>query len=225
LTKSKKLLCLIDIFDNYFYLHDLRKEVQMRTNFALNLILQEVARRNGQKFSEISWCWPNEVENLIKTGYFDKEKAFARRESFLAVISFEGIEELVGEKAAVRRKQEVAQNNESIRDFRGVPASMGRVIGRAKVCFSATDALSKVEKGDILVASMTTPDYVPAMKKAAGIVTDEGGITAHAAIISRELKIPCIVGSKIATKAVSDGDMIEVNANHAVVTILSKSKN
>jgi pyruvate,water dikinase len=71
---------------------------------------------------------------------------------------------------------------------------------------------------------MTLPDYVPAMKKAAAIITDEGGVTCHAAIVSRELKIPCIVGTKIATKVLKDGDMVDVNANHALVTILS-SKN
>ncbi len=224
LTKSKKLLELINIFDNYFILHDLRKEIQMRTNFSLNLFLQEIARRTGQKFGEISWCWSNEIETLLKTGYFDKEKALARKESFFVLISNEGIEELVGEKATIRRKKETAVSQENIRDFRGVPASMGRVSGRVKVCFSAADAISKIEKGDVLVAPMTLPDFVPAMKKAAAIITDEGGVTAHAAIISRELKIPCLVGTKVATKVLNDGDRVEVNANHAVVTILEKAK-
>jgi pyruvate,water dikinase len=67
------------------------------------------------------------------------------------------------------------------------------------------------------------PDYVPAMKKAAAIVTDEGGVTCHASIISRELKIPCIVGTRIATKVINDNDTIEVNANHGVVKILKRA--
>jgi pyruvate,water dikinase len=64
---------------------------------------------------------------------------------------------------------------------------------------------------------MTRPDYVPAMKKAAAIVTNEGGITCHAAIVSRELGIPCIIGTKIATEVFKDGDVVEVNANHGWV--------
>jgi pyruvate,water dikinase len=64
---------------------------------------------------------------------------------------------------------------------------------------------------------MTMPDFAPAMKKAAAIVTDEGGLTCHAAIISRELGKPCVVGTKFATRLLKDGDMIEVNANHGIV--------
>jgi pyruvate,water dikinase len=67
---------------------------------------------------------------------------------------------------------------------------------------------------------MTTPDFVPAMKKAVAFITDEGGITSHAAIVARELKKPCIIGAKIATRALKDGDLIEVDANRGVVKIL-----
>jgi len=76
--------------------------------------------------------------------------------------------------------------------------------------------------GDILVTSMTRPEFVPIMRKASAIVTDEGGITCHAAIISRELNIPCIVGTKIATQVLKDGDEVEVNANEGVIKILKK---
>jgi Phosphoenolpyruvate synthase/pyruvate phosphate dikinase len=74
--------------------------------------------------------------------------------------------------------------------------------------------------GEILVTGMTRPEFVPLMKKAAGIVTDEGGITCHAAIVSRELKIPCITGTKIATQILKDGDLVEVDAEKGVVKIL-----
>ena len=67
---------------------------------------------------------------------------------------------------------------------------------------------------------MTSPDYMVAVKKAAAIVTDEGGVTCHAAIVSRELKIPCIVGTKNATKALKTGDLVEVDADNGVVRLL-----
>ena len=67
---------------------------------------------------------------------------------------------------------------------------------------------------------MTRPEYLPAMKKAAAFITDEGGITCHAAIIAREMKKPCIIGTKIATQVLKDGDMVEVKANHGLVIIL-----
>jgi len=106
---------------------------------------------------------------------------------------------------------------ENVGNFSGTVASKGVVPGKAKICFGSGDALKKIQPGDILVTGMTTPDFVPAMKKAAAIITDEGGITCHAAIISRELGIPCIVGTKIGTKVLKDNDFIEVNANHGVV--------
>ena len=67
---------------------------------------------------------------------------------------------------------------------------------------------------------MTTPDMVPIMKKAAAFVTDEGGITCHAAIVSREMKKPCIIGTKIATKILHDGQLVEVDANRGIVKII-----
>ena len=69
---------------------------------------------------------------------------------------------------------------------------------------------------------MTRPEFVPAMRKAAAIVTDEGGVTCHAAIISRELGKPCIIGTKVATKALKDGQYVDVNANHGIVKVVDK---
>ncbi len=75
----------------------------------------------------------------------------------------------------------------------------------------------KIRKGDIIVTGMTTPEIVPFLKKVRAIVTDEGGVTAHAAIISREFKIPCVLGTKIATQALNDGDLVEVDATKGIV--------
>ena len=71
---------------------------------------------------------------------------------------------------------------------------------------------------------MTRPTTLVVCQKASAIITDEGGIVSHAAIIARELKIPCIVGTKIATKILKDGDLVEVDADQGVVTILEKAK-
>ncbi len=76
--------------------------------------------------------------------------------------------------------------------------------------------------GDILLSQATSPDLLPAMKKAAAIVTEQGGITSHAAIVSRELGIPCVIGTKIATKVLKDGDLVEVDANRGIVKKLTK---
>jgi phosphohistidine swiveling domain-containing protein len=80
--------------------------------------------------------------------------------------------------------------------------------------------LDKVKEGDVLVTGMTTPDYLPALRKAAAFVTDEGGVTCHAAIVARELKKPCIVGTKRATQVLKEGQMVEVDANAGIVRII-----
>jgi len=100
--------------------------------------------------------------------------------------------------------------------LRGLPASPGVAVGRVKVILNL-DELSKVKEGDVLVAKMTTPDFVPAMKRAVAIVTDEGGMTSHAAIVSRELGIPAVVGTGKATEVLKDGMLVTVDGTHGVV--------
>jgi pyruvate,water dikinase len=98
----------------------------------------------------------------------------------------------------------------------GAPASPGVAYGPVKIVPDPSQ-IDKVLGGDILVAEMTTPDFVPAMKRAAAIVTDRGGRTAHAAIVSRELGIPCVVGSERATTSLSDGQVITVDGSNGKV--------
>jgi len=92
----------------------------------------------------------------------------------------------------------------------GLGASPGAVSGKVRILKSPKE-IGKIKVGDILVAQMTNPDFVPAMKKAGAIVTDEGGRTSHAAIVSRELGIPCIVGTSLATKILKNGEVISVD--------------
>lgn len=219
-----EMIYLLDVFEKYAAFHDWRKEGQMKTTNIFNKFLSELSERTSTKYDDLVWCWPSEIQQLMQGRTIDFETVQKRKESFFCLVTEEGVEQYTGETAIKKRKNELMADVKNVVDFRGINASRGKVIGIAKVCFSAKDALQKMNKGDILVASMTLPDYVPAMQKASAIVTDEGGVTCHAAIISRELKIPCIVGTKIATRSVCDGDVIEVNCNHGIVKILEKKK-
>jgi pyruvate,water dikinase len=98
----------------------------------------------------------------------------------------------------------------------GAPASPGLASGPVRIVPEASQ-IDKVKAGDILVAEMTTPDFVPAMKRAVAIVTNRGGRTAHAAIVSRELGIPCVVGAEGATTTLTDGQVITVDGSHGKV--------
>lgn len=110
-------------------------------------------------------------------------------------------------------------------ELKGMCANKGFYKGTAKILrtvFSDTvqKEIAKVSKGDILIANTTGPEVMAACMKAGAIVTDEGGLTSHAAIVSRELGIPCVVGCKLATKIFRDGDLVEVDATKGTVTKL-----
>lgn len=104
-----------------------------------------------------------------------------------------------------------------ITEFKGQVASLGGSIRGVVQIILNTHEVQHFERGRILVTSMTSPEYVSAMKEAVAIVTNEGGVTCHAAIVSRELGIPCVIGTKVATKVLKDGDMVEVDAEKGIV--------
>lgn len=111
----------------------------------------------------------------------------------------------------------VEQSEEESKELiRGLGAGPGRGSGEVRVLVSP-DQDNGFESGDVLVAEMTTPDWVPLMKKASAIVTDGGGMTCHAAIVSREMGLPCVVGTRNATKVLKDRMLVTVDGTHGVV--------
>jgi len=116
----------------------------------------------------------------------------------------------------IKKKKETKEKVATSALLEGLGASPGIAYGEAKLVSDVTE-LGKVKNGDILVAVMTTPDMVPAMKRAAAIVTDEGGLTCHAAIVSRELGCPAVVGTRKATELLTDGVMITVDGEKGLV--------
>jgi phosphohistidine swiveling domain-containing protein len=115
-------------------------------------------------------------------------------------------------------------DEKSVDSITGVVAYGGSnvLIGKVSVVKNIKD-FEKVRSGDILVSPMTLPNFLPIIKLSSAIITDEGGALCHAAIVSREMKKPCIIGTKIATKVLKDGDLVEVDANHGVVKILKRA--
>jgi len=98
----------------------------------------------------------------------------------------------------------------------GTAACRGKVTGQVYV-ISNPDRLPVIKVNRVVVTRLTTPKLTPLIKKSIAVITDEGGITSHAAIIARELKIPCVIGTKIATKVLKDGDLVEVDAQQGIV--------
>lgn len=144
-------------------------------------------------------------------GYF-----FSDNQLFLASKS------QVAKKLGVHFVEEKFENKK-IKQLKGSAACQGFVKGYVRILMGH-DQIHLFQEGEILVSPMTIPDFLPAMRKAAAFVTDEGGILCHAAIVAREFGKPCIVGTGFATKLLKDGDFVEVDANIGIVRII-KSKN
>jgi len=102
-------------------------------------------------------------------------------------------------------------------EIKGQVASVGGIVqGKVQTIMNLAE-VANFQAGNILVTGMTVPDFLPAIKIAKAIVTDEGGITCHAAIVSREMKIPCVIGTKIASRVLKDGDLVEVDTNTGII--------
>ncbi|MFA5954805.1 MAG: PEP-utilizing enzyme [Patescibacteria group bacterium] len=207
----------LTVLDKIARMHDQRKEIQMRSLFLMDEIRRKVARTYSLKMADLVWLKPNELRRVIRTGKIPKRTVIDRKSGYLVVMNGSKKLEKTGKQALRFIDNKLKLKNNNLTSVKGAPASAGIATGRAFVTEDPRRAIKFLKKGDILVTPMTTPDFVPAMKKAVAVVTNEGGVTVHAAIISRELRIPCVTGTEIATAVFKTGDRIEVNGNTGVV--------
>jgi phosphoenolpyruvate synthase/pyruvate phosphate dikinase len=217
---SSLLKNLLKISEDFTSWQDERKRATYFNLYIGSKLLEEIGRRKGYTLNQLKYTTGFEIENIFTKAEPSTKELDARMDNSVFVATPKGYYVATGaEVEKVRKIMWGEKKEENIKDFRGLTASLGKVQGRVRI-IKSVDEVGNILKGEILVAVMTRPDYVPAMKKAAAIVTNEGGVTSHAAIVSRELHIPCIIGTKIATEVLHNGDLIEVNANHGRVTIL-----
>ncbi|MBU0636511.1 hypothetical protein KKE06_05795 [Candidatus Micrarchaeota archaeon] len=201
---------------------DERKEKMYKAVFSLAQVLQEVSKRYKIDLKILHYLLPFEITPTAlqnKTAQKTAKKRFHGAlfsKSLGKTLIFDGPEFTEFEKA-------IHQQHEDVEKITGTGASLGLATGPVKICTNIK-SLEKVQEGDVLVASMTRPEYVSAMKKACAIVTDEGGVTCHAAIVGRELGIPCVIGTKNASKVLKDNWIVQVKANHGEVVVLEKTE-
>ncbi len=158
----------------------------------------------------------SEVESLAQGKQLALDKALFRRKGW--VLSKARLYASTGFQDVFSKDGYSFPDEKLPGDFlRGTVAFEGGIVsGKVRKIFSL-EQLASFKQGEVLVTPMTSPDFIPAMKKALAIVTDEGGATCHAAIVSRELKVPCIVGTRSATAMLKDGDLVEVDAEQGTV--------
>ncbi len=216
---SEKEKQILEIAKSLSYLKDLKDDFRRQGIFYAQRLFEEIASRTGLSLSQISYATEEDIIDFLDgSKEIPKDKVEERKRGFAIYFDKEKKVQCKSGKdiEAALNELGIALFEEFSEEIKGSPASAGKAKGVVVIVRGVSD-LSKVKKGDILVAVTTHPDYVPAMQKAAAIVTDEGGITSHAAIVARELGLPCVVGAKYATKALKDGDEVEVYATAGIV--------
>lgn len=216
LRLSKEELFVIHTVEFCTKWQDDRKKHIMQTVGRCEPVVIELAKRLGISTDNLKYATPYEfnAKQLSKKGFIAELKNRLPGSAYYTHTG--GIDTYSQKEYAFLEKGLVQIESGGVTEIIGTIASTGKVRGRVKVCRSIHDIL-KVKKGEILVTFMTRPEFLPAMQKAAAFVTNEGGITSHAAIVAREMNKPCIIGTKIATQVFKDGDMVEVDANKGVV--------
>ena len=179
-----------------------------------------------EKYQNLIWYMlPNEIINNLSIDEDLASKLNLRKEKGWYFLG----EDFTADKSS--HLQSIEEKNLNIKYFddstsseiiKGNTAYPGYVYGKLRIVKSSKD-LHSLNNGEILVVAQTNPDYLPAMKRCAAIITDEGGITCHAAIVARELKKPCIIGTKVATQVLHDGDLVEVDADNGVVRVIERA--
>jgi len=222
--KGKHIMKLIDIVQTYLHLRTLRTEVLRKIYYYPRPLLMEIAKRMKIKFDDILFLTPDEIREALKKGVnpFINKEIKERREHY-AIVMINGNIEIISDEKEIKDLGKVLVKKEEKKILKGIGVYPGRVKGTVKVITNIKE-ISKVKAGDILVTTMTTPEMHLAIEKATGIITDEGGLTSHAAVVSRELHIPCVIGTGEATRILHDGDVVILDSEKGIVEVISEEE-
>lgn len=194
-------------------------------DYYISRLKQEIMKRLNVDKDIFYFLRPSEVVDGLLHGSSITNEEIENRKKAFGIFIFNGEKEFYSGDIAIEQKNKHIKSFEYMGEqIKGQVAMRGKITGVVKIISpfnKLEDELKKVQQGDILVTGMTRPQMIPAMHLASAFVTDEGGVTCHAAIIAREMKKPCIIATRNATKILKDGDLVEVDADSGVVRLLS----
>ncbi|MFH1439882.1 MAG: PEP-utilizing enzyme [Candidatus Woesearchaeota archaeon] len=230
---SSEVIHLIDVAREYSYQ---RMLIRIFLTKAINVwgkLLREFARKMNISEVDVQYLLKDEINAFFENKYVIEHNKLKKRKqlSIFAIFDRNKPILLTGEEAREFKEQYLKEDLEELskkRFLKGTIVSKGFAKGKVKILAygkNMVKQINEMEHGDVLVTGNTRPDMIIAMKKASAIVTNEGGIMSHAALISRELGIPCIVGTKDATEMFKDGDIVEVDADNGIVRKIKNLEN
>lgn len=218
--KDEDLSALIDLYFLYANFKDWKNYYREQSSYKMKILFHEIASRLSITPEQVSFLTEEETVSALESKVKVNINEINKRIKNSALIFLNNETFIITEEDVLKEIDDLIQTKDVL-SIKGSVAYPGVVSGAVKI-ISSTKDFDKVKEGDILVASTTRPDYLPFMQKSAGFITNEGGMLSHAAIMARELKKPCIIGTKIATKVLKDGDLVEVDAEKGIVKILNK---
>ena len=216
---SKEAEYYLRMLSDIAYFNEFRKAAFSRACLIIRPKLDALAREHGLlSWRDFNYLTHDEILDLAKNKDGYQKKLIERRSGICFIANKTVSKYFVSEDLDFIRKFERKFKPKSVgvKEIHGTPAHGGKAAGVAKIINGPVD-FDKFRQGDILIAKMTSVDFIPIMKRAGAFVTDEGGLACHAAIISREYDKPCVVGTGLATVVFRDGDIVEVDANAGVV--------
>lgn len=214
------------VINHYVFLRtdrvDSFKKLQTPFRKVFGMIAENLARDIGEEWNmrEVISMTNDEILSYLSgTSVPDKKEMAQRAERYVYYRTPKILKVVTDDKEMSVIVETVLLSVEQDKNIKGLVAYKGIARGEVVTVFSKAD-LHKVIDGSVLVARTTQVDYISAMERAVAFVTEEGGVTSHAAIVARELKKPCIVGTGNCTKILKDGDLVEVDADNGVVRII-----
>jgi phosphohistidine swiveling domain-containing protein len=219
LDLSERVWRLLGDFHTVAEMTNQRKEFSYQSHIAIKRLMNQIATHLRLDPEDLENLTDDEISRFKGKQQYLRQLA-ARRRSLPFIFEFTDGKYVEIEGAAARSKiSEMIPDRQSEDTVSGEVASKGNypsIVGRVRV-LNSTDELGEMQPGEVLISSMTTPEFVPAMRMASAVVTDEGGVTCHAAIVSRELGIPCVIGTERATRVFRNGDFVEIDLEHRLV--------
>lgn len=225
LGADKQLKQTVWFLQEYIRLRNERKNALCRAHYLVRPLLHAIAKKLDWTYEQVCLLSFEELMAALDdvSGKQKWETEIGKRQQGWALLMTEGQMKVItgAEKIVqtIERYRIVQPQTDRGGVIKGRPASLGVAEGPVKVVRTLKD-LGKVKEGDVLVTRMTTPDFVPAMRRAVAIVTDEGGVTCHAAIVARELGVPCVIGTRRATQVLRDGVVVKVDGQAGEVSVV-----
>ncbi len=212
----RSLASLLDGAEQFAHMQDYRKWAVTKINDVVFQLFDAMAPLLKVSAMTLRYATPNEIMLACNGKRVDWKLVGERSAGTLFWCTADGVTVYQGKALLGFDARFFHGISDTTKELKGTTAMSGKVRGRVRIVYGRLE-FAAFKKGEILVTNNTTPEFVPIMKKAAAIVTEQGGITSHAAVISRELKVPCIIGTKIATKILKTGDRVEVDAERGIV--------